>query len=159
VSLNKAISSRAPLPNNLGESVDNKQFDLTNYHDREEFKSMGWERYRAGGTPGSRAGGVLMIIDAHYHGQVEVLECDPKRRSHTKMAVGRKYYPGYELDIDHYTRHWLHSMGHLIDGDVLFFLQEFMGYYAEKSKYLEKGHTVYHFQKRPLSKKGQKSGE
>jgi hypothetical protein len=116
------------------------------YEEREKMKQEGWEAFSKATTPHGKAAGLLRVIDSHYWRQREAFEDDRLHKKHLRMVVPRKYSPGYTLDIDHYTPHWMHSMRDKIPDDVMEVLESQWGYKPEKSPYLPDGHTIYVFQ-------------
>lgn len=113
------------------------------YKQRENIKKIGWEAYHRDTTPDEKAYGLLMVIDSHYWRAREFLESNPKKKSFLKKLLPKKYSPGYELDIDHYTPHWMFSMKKFISQHVLDVLESKYGYKMEGSPYLPEGMTVY----------------
>ena len=113
------------------------------YQEREELKKKSWEAFYKADSPHGKASAILGVIEAHYWRQREALEADKNKRKHLKMAWPKKYHPGYELDIDHYTLHWLHSMRHFVPKEAQKALSEQWGYEPLKSKYLPEGCTIY----------------
>jgi hypothetical protein len=113
-----------------------------NYRDREKLKSVGWKLYNPKNDTYTRMDGIRFICDAHYWRAVEALDC-PKKRSKLKKIRGKKYYPGYELDIDHYTPNWLASVRHLFDPEAVELFKKTYYYQEEPNKYLPKGCTIY----------------
>lgn len=113
------------------------------YDERENLKRVAWEAFHKSENEFGKASALLGVIEAHYWREREYLDFDRYKRKHLKMAVQKKYFPGYELDIDHYTLHWLHSMRHLVPKEVLFALKKQWGYEPVQSKYLPDGCTSY----------------
>jgi len=119
------------------------------YAEREALKTKAWKAINSKETEISeKAWGMLAIIEAHYWRAREDLEAMPKtaqRRIH-----GKRYLPGYQLDIDVYTRHWLASNTCLTSNTCIPIPSEVIehvktkGYYTpEKSKFLQPGQTSY----------------
>jgi hypothetical protein len=113
------------------------------YQQRETLKSEGWAIVAAVGLHiHFRANALLAVIEAHYWRADEVLQTQPlafRRRVH-----GRRYSPGYELDIDVYTKHWLWANGAKVkEQDVVKFVQDEFGYQPERSRFLPEGRTIY----------------
>jgi len=53
--------------------------------------------------------------------------------------------PGYALDIDIYTRHWMWANGDRVaEQDAVAYVKEKFGYKPEESKFLKKGKSMYH---------------
>lgn len=113
------------------------------YNEREKIKKESWDDFRNAKTPYGKASALLNVIMSHYWRQREAIESDKYKKKHLKMVVPKKYSPGYELDIDHYTLHWLHSMRHLVPKEVLQVLEDQWGYKPVKSEYLPDGCTIY----------------
>jgi len=84
---------------------------------------------------------LLLVIEAHYWRAREHLEAWSK--SAQRRVHGKRYCPGYQLDIDVYTRHWLFTNGDSEDQEVVTYLREQCGYYPEPSRFLPKGRTSY----------------
>lgn len=118
---------------------------ILNYEEREKIKQEGWKIFHEGTTPNAKACGLMRVIDSHYWRQRENLEFDSCRKGHTKLAVGKKYTPGYVLDIDHYTPHWLYSMRHMVPKEVMEYIEENWGYVPTECEYLLEGNTIYTF--------------
>lgn len=115
------------------------------YEEREKMKEEGWDHFNKATTPQGKASGILRVCEAHYWRQREVFEDDPKVKIHTRTVVPKKYSPGYILDIDHYTPHWMFSMRDKIPDDVMKALEDNWGYKPTKSKYLPDKHSLYVF--------------
>ena len=113
------------------------------YEKREAMKTEGWDAFNSATTPHGKAGGILRVIDAHYWRVREQLEGISTKKRFLKMIVPQKYSPGYELDIDHYTPHWLHANRKLIPPDVMEVLETQWGYKPVASKYLPDGMSLY----------------
>jgi hypothetical protein len=127
--------------------IKDKTYDLEDYQQREEYKTICWKQFNEWKEPEPRARALLGVNKCHYYRAVEDLEVNDKAKK-LKMIRGKKYYKGYELDIDHYTRHWLHSMRHLVPKEIQKEMDD-MGYNAEPNKYLPDGMTSYVFAKPP----------
>jgi hypothetical protein len=113
-----------------------------NYHEREQQKTEAW---RLLGDPETslmtKAQALLRVIEAHYWEAREHLEARPiseQRRIH-----GKRYCPGYQLDIDVYARHWLHANGDSMPPEVIETVREHWYYKPEPSRFLAKGQTSY----------------
>lgn len=117
--------------------------EIMSYEKREELKTKGWDLFTDAITLSGKALGLLYVIESHYWRQREELDHDSKKKSRLRKLLPTKYSPGYELDIDHYTRHWLHSMRHLVPEDMQKNLTEEMGYNPIATKYLPDGHSLY----------------
>lgn len=88
-----------------------------------------------------KAQAVLRVIDADYWRARAALEARPKAEQ--RRIHGKRYSCGYRLDIDVYTRHWLHANGDLIDPEVIKAVREQWFYEPESSRFLAKGQTIY----------------
>jgi len=112
------------------------------YNEREQQKTEAWKLLRSEETSlVIKAQALLRVIDAHYWRARERLEEQPK--SVQRRIHGKRYLPGYELDIDVYTRHWLHANRHIIAPDVVECVREQWHYDPEPSRFLAKGQTIY----------------
>lgn len=112
------------------------------YHEREQQKSEAWKLLADEKTSLTiKAQALLRVIDAHYWRAREHLEERP--RAVQRRIHGKRYSPGYTLDIDVYTRHWLHANGDIIDPEVIDCVREQWGYEPEPSRFLSKGLTSY----------------
>lgn len=112
------------------------------YHKREQQKAEAWRLL--GDTETSltiKAQALLRVIDAHYWEAKERLEARPKAEQ--RRIHGKRYAPGYQLDIDVYTRHWLHANGDRIAPEVVEVVREQWCYEPEESRFLAKGQTSY----------------
>lgn len=80
------------------------------YDEREKLKSEGWKEFNEATTPSHKANIILhRIITAHYWRAKEELEHRRDCKSCLRKIRGKKYYPGYELDIDHYAENWIYA--------------------------------------------------
>lgn len=112
------------------------------YHEREAQKTEAWRLLAAEETSlPIKAQALLRVIDAHYWRAREHLEARP--RSEQRRIHGKRYCPGYQLDIDVYTRHWLHANGDRIAPEVVAFVRDQWCYEPEPSRFLAKGQTSY----------------
>lgn len=112
------------------------------YHEREQQKTEAWRLLADKETSLTiKAQALLRIIDAHYWRAREHLESMP--RSVQRRIHGKRYLPCYQLDIDVYTRHWLHANGDRISPEVIECVRNELGYEPEPSKFLAKGKTSY----------------
>lgn len=112
------------------------------YLEREQQKSEAWTLLAAEDTSlPIKAQALLRVIDAHYWRAREHIEALP--RAAQRRIHGKRYCPGYQLDIDVYTRHWLHANGDRIASDVVDFVREQWSYEPEPSRFLAKGETSY----------------
>lgn len=84
----------------------------------------------------------LIMTADYWLARNEINRQKDKRKLLRKIAP-KKYYKGYELDIDHYTEHYLYSNKHLLNEAVYRELCEF--YTPKKCKYLPMGCTKYSF--------------
>jgi hypothetical protein len=117
------------------------------YEELEELKRMGWIRFAQSSDAGHKAY-VLMnyIITAHYWRAREQLETCNNYEICIKKIAGKNYSHGYELDIDHYTEHWLHAQrkaAYMQDGVLEYFIENW--YTPNPCKYLPDGCTAYVF--------------
>jgi hypothetical protein len=115
------------------------------YEEREKMKQEGWDFFTKAKTAHGKTHGLLRVVTAHYWRQREVFEEDRYAKKHLRMVLPKKYYPGYILENDHYTPHWIHSMRDKIPDDVMKVLEDQWGYKPTKSAYLPDGHTIYVF--------------
>lgn len=112
------------------------------YHEREQQKAEAWRLLAAEETSLTiKAQALLRVIDAHYWRAREHLEARP--RAEQRRIHGKRYCPGYQLDIDVYTRHWLHANGDRIAPEVVECVREQWYYEPEPSRFLAKGQTSY----------------
>jgi hypothetical protein len=112
------------------------------YQEREQQKAEAWRLLEAEETSMTiKAQALLRVIDAHYWRAREHLEARP--RSEQRRIHGKRYSPGYQLDIDVYTRHWLHANGDRIPSGVVECVREQWHYEPEPSRFLAKGQTSY----------------
>jgi len=117
----------------------NEQMD---YHDLDKQKAEAWRLLASEETSlPIKAQALLRVIDVHYWRAREHLESRP--RSEQRRIHGKRYSPGYQLDIDVYTRHWLHANGDSIAPEVVEYVREQWYYEPEQSKFLAKGQTSY----------------
>ena len=113
-----------------------------NYHEREQQKTEAWRMLADESVSLTlKAQALLRVIEAHYWRAREQLEANP--RSVQRRIHGKRYSPGYQLDIDAYTRHWLHANGHRIAPDVIETVREQWHYEPEPSRFLAKDQTSY----------------
>lgn len=112
------------------------------YHERERQKTEAWQLLAAENTSLTiKAQALLRVIDAHYWRAREHLEARP--RTEQRRIHGKRYSPGYQLEIDVYTRHWLHANADRIAPDVIETVREQWHYEPEQSPFLAKGQTSY----------------
>ncbi len=117
------------------------------YKEREELKRKGWDDFSKAETPSGKCQ-VLMhtIIKSHYWRAREALENRKDCKACLKKIRGSKYYPGYELDIDHYTEHWLFAnQDHECMMNGVKEAAEEDWYTPKESKYMTKGCSSYSF--------------
>ena len=117
--------------------------EIMEYAEREAMKHKAWKVINSkDANIHAKAWGVLKVIEAHYWRAREDLESMPKaaqRRIH-----GKRYCPGYHLDIDVYTRHWLVANKSIpISYEVIQHVKSEFGYDPEESKFLHPGQTSY----------------
>ena len=117
--------------------------EIMEYAEREAMKHEAWKVINSkDANIRAKAWGVLKVIEAHYWRAREDLESMPKaaqRRIH-----GKRYCPGYQLDIDVYTRHWLVANKSIpISYEVIQHVKSEFGYDPEESKFLHPGQTSY----------------
>lgn len=123
------------------QKMDSSEYYPT-YHEREEFKSEGWREISKTDDPNKKAWFFLYrVIWSHYWRAREEIEKNSKRKSLLKKIRGKKYYPGYILDIDHYTKHWLWANKGMLDEATI----KATEYEPEENKYLPEGRTSYYF--------------
>lgn len=126
-------------------SSEEKSYKLTDYHQREEYKSLCWNKFREGNEIYQKAFAIIGVCDCHYFRAIESIQ---ERRDYRKLLMairGKKYYKEYELDIDHYTPHWLYAQSELFPAEVMDYITKWWGYKPEMSKYLPKGYTEYNW--------------
>lgn len=88
------------------------------YYEREKRKAEAWKLLSAEDTSLTiKARALLLLIEAHYWRAREHLEARPKAEQ--RRIHGKRYCRGYELDIDVYTRHWLHANGDRMPPEVV----------------------------------------
>lgn len=107
----------------------------------EHEKSIAWEIYsdKKNNIP-KRASAMVRIMQMHYERCIPVFE--RFNSNNKRMILGNIYKKGYQLDIDHYAPHWIFSMMHIFDIDVVNYFME--NYYKPiECKYLKKGKTQY----------------
>lgn len=122
------------VPVQAGEGLD--------YEQRELLKREACAMLASDEPIPGRAWALLHLIEAHYWRAKSALENRPKRDQH--RILGRRYTPGYELDIDVYTRHWLAANGaNVSEQDVVHYVIEHFHYEPEESQFLPPGHSVY----------------
>ena len=112
------------------------------YHEREKRKAEAWKLLSAEDTSLTiKAQALLLLIEAHYWRAREHLEARPKAEQ--RRIHGKRYCRGYELDIDVYTRHWLHANGDRMPPEVVQCVRDQWYYEPEQSPFLAKNQTSY----------------
>jgi hypothetical protein len=114
------------------------------YKEREDLKREGWNLLQKSETPHEKCSAFMhFIIPSHYWRARENLENRKDYKKCLKVIFGKKYFPGYEMDIDHYTEHWLYSHKIILSvyKGVLESCSEF--YEPKESKYLPQGFSIY----------------
>ncbi len=122
-------------------SVLSKSMD---YESREKLKAEGWELFGKAQSAHAKRN-VLMhfIITAHYWRAREAIEARKSPKKALKMIYALYYTPGYEMDIDHYTPHWLFSQRNqrFMTKEIYDACKEW--YQPKRSNYLPEGMTLY----------------
>jgi hypothetical protein len=114
------------------------------YEMRERVKDEGWKKISETACPREKACHYLNnIIWSHYWRARESLEANRKWKSLLKKVMGKKYHPGYMLDMDHYIPHYLYANRERITQKVIDAFKEEWDYKPEKSKHLPDGMTIY----------------
>lgn len=113
------------------------------YAEQEAIKTEAWKVINSKlENIDAKALATLQIIEAHYWRAREDLEAMPKaaqRRIH-----GTRYCPGYSLNIDVYTRHWLAANKSIpIPYEVIQHVKSKFGYDPQESKFLLHGQASY----------------
>ncbi len=118
--------------------------EIMPYKEREDLKEKGRELLKHAHSTTEQARIHLnFIILAHYWRAVEQLYNQSGVGRKLKKIYGKEYYPGVDLDIDTYTRHWMAANADVPGPDVY---QELIKIYNPvQSKYMRKGYTVYSF--------------
>lgn len=115
------------------------------YRACELTKVVGWEWIKSD-RPGKRSFGFDLIISAHYVRAWAALQ--NSKAAFRRKVYGKRYSPGYELDIDVYTNNWLHSLrNHVALGRHSKARKDFLTYNPSykpvRNKYLPDGMTIY----------------
>ena len=113
------------------------------YEQREKQKDEAWRILRSPevGTPG-KAQALLRIIEAHYWRALESI--DSMTEKERRMLHGKNYCRGYVLELDTYTRHWLHSnSGIVTDPAIIEYIRTEWRYEPEPSPFMAQGNTYY----------------
>lgn len=122
-------------------SVPVQSGDALDYQQRETLKREASAVMNSDATLHARSWAALHFIEAHYWRALECLE--DSSRTLQKKVYGINYGTGYELDIDVYTRHWLHANGDKLSDAITGYLKEVFYYEAVESKYLPRGASIY----------------
>lgn len=110
---------------------------------REALKKWVWPLIHKENNPSENARYIVnFVIYCHYWRAREHLENQPTKLL-LRKAAGAHYYDGYQLDIDLYTKHWLHAMGYFFDSEVLNAIETEWGYKPQETKFLPEGNTMY----------------
>lgn len=118
--------------------------EYPSYETREKVKLEGWQKIANASSVREKAFYYLQhIIWSHYWRAREAIESASKPQFLLRKIRGRKYYLYYELDIDHYTNHWLHAFKDIIPMEVVNIIEEEWGYKPQENKYLPKGYSLY----------------
>jgi hypothetical protein len=123
----------------------NPHEEYPDHETREEVKRLGWEIIHDEKTniyQKARAY-VFYIIWSHYWRARIDIEDSKNSKSILRKIRGNKYHPGYVLDIDHYTPHWLHANSNGISYEVLKEIQKQFSYLPEENKYLPYAMSQY----------------
>lgn len=114
------------------------------YQEREKVKNEAWELFSKASTDAHKANILLHgVITPHYWRARENLEARKNLKSLLKKIFPKKYFPGYEMDIDHYTEHWLFAQKNAPFMTEGIFEQLCKFYDPKESKYLPAGCTEY----------------
>lgn len=132
------------------ECTTNPHSDIWDYEFREAIKDLAWLLIREHLKEKNYYAAAFYllhgVISSHYWRAREAIENHRKSKSLLRKIRGKKYYPHYELDIDHYTCHWLganHDRRELFPEEVVKVIAEQFYYEPEKNKYLPMGMTNY----------------
>lgn len=117
--------------------------EIMGFEEREAMEKEAWKVIHSEtATIHPKAQGMLKVIESNYWQAREDLESMPKaaqRRIH-----GKRYSPGYLLDIDVYTRHWMFAHKWIpIPYEVFQYVKSEFGYEPEESKFLHMGQISY----------------
>ena len=122
----------------------NKEYPT--YQEREDMKRMASQEYNKTDDTNLKAQIIVHgTIKSYYWRARGAIEDLPKSKTKLKKIRGKGYYPGYVLDIDHYTENWLYSMGDNYEPEVIKAIEDIFGYKAKANKFMEKGYTYYIF--------------
>ena len=120
--------------------------DYPTYQQREQIKSDALSEYVKTDCVKRKAKLTIDgVIFAHYWRAREDIEKAKQTQTKLRKIRGKKYYSGYILDIDHYTRHWLWANGDGQEPDVIEAIKDIYFYEAEHNKYMPKGSSYYLF--------------
>lgn len=120
------------------------------YSEREEQKDKGWGLLSSIDLSYlQKAHAVLhTVIWAHYWRARIDIENSKQRENYLEMIRGENFYPGYILDIEHYTSHWLASNGlRLLCPEIVKAIKDDFYLEPKESEYLPQGMTMYQFGK------------
>jgi len=116
--------------------------EYPSYADREALKHEAWVMFARAETPFGKCSAILLVVEMHYWRAREGLERSTKAIQ--RKIHGKRYYPGCELCLDVYTRHWLAANGDRLCGPALLVeIEDSFGYTKERSKYLPDGMSCY----------------
>tara|TARA_R110002126_G_scaffold240782_1_gene384362 strand:+ start:168 stop:668 length:501 start_codon:yes stop_codon:yes gene_type:complete len=115
---------------------------------RGTIKSLGWRLYSIALDKKDYNDAAHFILHhviwSHYWRCREDLEKSKRYCTNVRRIVGKQYFKGYRLEIDHYTRNWLYANGNrLLIPEVMKSLDEFHCYRPEKNKLMPHGMTYY----------------
>jgi hypothetical protein len=124
--------------NKLVLSAAQKALWLIPYNEREKFKSEAWAIYNDEKVdiPG-KALAILRVSEMHYHRMIEDLSVEMQR-----LVIGSKP-PGYILELDTYTNHWLAANHQLFTPEVGQYILDEFHYKPERCKYMPSGRSSY----------------
>jgi hypothetical protein len=118
------------------------------YIEREDQKDKGWKTLLSENLSLSQKAHVVLntIIWAHYWRARIAIENSKDRDKYLEMIRDERFYPGYILDIEHYTSHWLASNGErLLTPEIMKTISDEFYLKQEENRYLPKGMTMYQF--------------
>ena len=114
------------------------------YEEREKIKSEAWKQFSEASSDSHKANILLHgVVLPHYWRAREKLEAKKNLKSSLKKIFNKKYCSGYEMDIDHYTEHWLFAQKNASFMTEGIFEQLCQYYDPKESKYLPAGCTEY----------------
>lgn len=113
------------------------------HREREDLKSRAWPIvHDKSKSLDARARALLQVMESHYWRARSGL--DGSTLAVQKKVHGKRYCRGYKLDVDVYTRHWMHSNRDIqVDPQVMAYIRDEIGYKPEQSDFLPDGHTSY----------------